>query len=155
MARVFNRGELKAAVLAVIATLGEGHGYAIMQELQQRVGSQWRASPGAIYPALVALESEHSVKSEERNGLRIYRLTADGEAALAAGELAPPWRDIARRAAHNLTPQPTLGQLLERFQVGLPQRAVLAPRQARDIDALLTRARQEISAMLEQGDDDG
>ena len=63
MARVFNRGELKAALLSVIAALGEGHGYAIMQELQRRVGSQWRPSPGAIYPALVALEETGAVRS--------------------------------------------------------------------------------------------
>ena len=78
MTRVFNRGELKLALLSVIASLGEGHGYAIMQELQRRVGSQWRPSPGAIYPALVALEEAGLISSDEREGLRVYRLTAGG-----------------------------------------------------------------------------
>ena len=50
----------------MIASLGEGHGYAIMQELQRRVGSQWRPSPGAIYPALVALEEAGLITSDER-----------------------------------------------------------------------------------------
>ncbi len=89
MARVFNRGELKVALLSVIASLGEGHGYAIMQELQQRVGSHWRPSPGAIYPALVALEEAGAVTSEEREGPR------PSARPLRAGP-APSRRPLAR-----------------------------------------------------------
>ena len=84
MARVFNRGELKLALLSVIASLGEGHGYAIMQELQRRVGSQWRPSPGAIYPALVTLEESGLIAFDEREGLRVYRLTAAGRPSSTA-----------------------------------------------------------------------
>jgi DNA-binding PadR family transcriptional regulator len=154
MARVFNRGELKVALLSVIGSLGEGHGYAIMQELQQRVGSHWRPSPGAIYPALVALEEAGAVTSEEREGLRVYRLTEEGAAALGAGETAPAWRDISRRAGARL-PHITLGRLLDRFELGLPRRAGLSPEQAECIDAALTRTRNEIASILEQGADHG
>jgi DNA-binding PadR family transcriptional regulator len=154
MARVFNRGELKLALLSVIASLGEGHGYAIMQELQQRVGSHWRPSPGAIYPALVALEEGGAVESEERDGLRVYRLTAEGEARLGAGESAPAWRDISRRAGTRL-PRVTLGRLLDRFELGLPRRAGLTPEQAESIDAALTRTRNDITSILEQGAEHG
>jgi len=44
----FKRGELKQAIVAVLAALGEAHGYAIMGELKERVGGRWRPSPGAI-----------------------------------------------------------------------------------------------------------
>jgi DNA-binding PadR family transcriptional regulator len=148
MARVFNRGELKFALLSVIASLGEGHGYAIMQELQHRVGSQWRPSPGAIYPALVALEESGAVASEEREGLRVYRLTAEGQAMLGGGEADLAWRDISRRAGARL-PRVTLGRLLDRFELGLPRRAGLTPEQAESIDATLTRTRNDITAILE------
>jgi DNA-binding transcriptional ArsR family regulator len=154
MARVFNRGELKIALLSVIDTLGEGHGYAIMQELQRRVGSQWRPSPGAIYPALVALEEAGAVASEERDGLRVYRLTPDGEAMLGGGDEAPVWHDISRRA-HARRPRVTLGLLLDRFEVGLPRRADLTQAQAESIDAALTRTRGDITAILEQGEEHG
>jgi DNA-binding PadR family transcriptional regulator len=154
MTRVFNRGELKLALLSVIASLGEGHGYAIMQELQQRVGSHWRPSPGAIYPALVALEEGGAIESEERDGLRVYRLTAEGEAMLGAGESAPAWRDISRRAGARL-PRITLGRLLDRFELGLPRRASLTPEQAECIDAALTRTRNDITSILEQGAEHG
>jgi DNA-binding PadR family transcriptional regulator len=154
MARVFNRGELKTALLSVIASLGEGHGYAIMQELQRRVGSQWRPSPGAIYPALVALEGSGAVASEERDGLRVYRLTDKGRAELSAGDSGLAWRDISRRADAR-RPRITLGRLLDRFEVGLPRRAGLSPEQAESIDAALTRTRSDIAAILEQGAEHG
>ena len=55
MSRVFRRGELKQAIIVVLADLGDAHGYAIMSELESRVGGGWKPSPGAIYPALLAL----------------------------------------------------------------------------------------------------
>ena len=154
MTRVFNRGELKTALLSVIASLGEGHGYAIMQELQRRVGSQWRPSPGAIYPALVALEEAGAVTSVERDGLRVYRLTGEGAEAVAARDIGPAWRDISRRADAR-RPRITLGRLLDRFALGLPRRAGLSPEQAENIDAALTRTRNDITAILEQGAEHG
>lgn len=154
MTRVFNRGELKLALLCVIASLDEGHGYAIMQELQRRVGSQWRPSPGAIYPALVALEESALISSEEREGLRLYRLTAAGSVELAGHDLDSSWRDFARRARTRL-PRVTLGKLLDRFELGLPRRADLSPEQAESIDAALTRTRSEIAAILEAGGEHG
>ena len=154
MTRVFNRGELKLALLSVIASLGEGHGYAIMQELQRRVGSQWRPSPGAIYPALVALEAAALISSEERDGLRLYRLTPEGTGELAERGLEPSWRDISRRA-HARRPRVTLGQLLDRFELGLPRRVDLRPDQAESIDAALTRTRSDIAAILEEGAEHG
>lgn len=154
MARVFNRGELKTALLSVIASLGEGHGYAIMQELQRRVGSQWRPSPGAIYPALVALEESGAITSDERSGLRVYRLTDEGQAELEAQDAGPEWRDISRRAdAHSA--RTTLGGLLDRFELGLPRRASLTPQQADSIDAALTRTRSHIVATLDEGAEHG
>jgi DNA-binding PadR family transcriptional regulator len=150
MARVFNRGELKAALLSVIASLGEGHGYAIMQELQRRVGKQWHPSPGAIYPALVTLEEAGAIASTERDGLRVYRLTADGARVLAAHDAEPRWGDISRRADEHRPPI-TLGLLLDRFALGLPRRAGVTSEQAESIDAALTRTRGDITAILERG----
>ena len=94
MTRVFDRGELKRVLLAVVESLGEGHGYAIMQELQRRVGGNWRASPGAIYPALVALEGEGLISGSNRDGLRVYRATAQGEAALEESAASPSWEGL-------------------------------------------------------------
>lgn len=154
MTRVFNRGELKTALLSVIASLGEGHGYAIMQELQRRVGTQWRPSPGAIYPALVALEESGAVSSVERDGLRVYRLTDQGLRVVDAHDTEPSWSDISRRAGAQRQ-RLTLGTLLDRFELGLPRRAGLSSRQAERIDAVLTRTRVDITTIIEQGAEHG
>ena len=154
MTRVFNRGELKLALLSVIASLGEGHGYAIMQELQRRVGSQWRPSPGAIYPALVALEESGLITFDEREGLRVYQLTTAGTAELHGHDPEPSWRDISRRA-NARRPRMTLGSLLDRFELGLPRRVDLSPKQAESIDAALTRTRSDIAAILQEGAEHG
>ena len=153
MARIFNRGELKIALLSVLDSIEEGHGYAIMQELQRRVGKQWQPSPGAIYPALVALEESGTVESTEREGLRVYRLSEQGARLLAAHD-DPRWHDISRRADAR-RPRLTLGTLLDRFQLGLPRRASLSREQADTIDAVLTRTRRDIVAAIEQGADHG
>lgn len=156
MARIFNRGELKLVLLSVVDSLGEGHGYAIMQELQRRVGREWRPSPGSIYPALVTLEEAGMIAAVERDGLRVYRLTAAGKRELEAGDAAPHWRDFSRRVDAR-RPRVTLGSLLDRFEVGLPRRTTLTRVQSETIDALLTGARGEIVAILDQeeGDDRG
>ena len=72
MARVFKRGELKQAIVAVLAALGEAHGYAIMAELKERVGGRWRPSHGAIYPALLSLEELGMVSSVDEEGMKVY-----------------------------------------------------------------------------------
>ncbi len=96
MTRIFNRGELKQVLLTIVASLGEGHGYAIMQELQQRVGHDWRPSPGAIYPALLALEESGLIESAEKDGLRAYRPTEQGRQALGGEAAAPAWQTLAQ-----------------------------------------------------------
>ena len=131
MARVFNRGELKLALLSVIASLGEGHGYAIMQELQRRVGSQWRPSPGAIYPALVALEEAGLIARRSARACASTGSRAAGAAELAGRDLEPSWRDISRRADAR-RPRVTLGRLLDRFELGLPRRVGPQPRAGRE-----------------------
>ena len=155
MTRIFNRGELKQVLLAIVASLGEGHGYAIMQELQQRVGHDWRPSPGAIYPALLALEESGLIESAEKDGLRTYRPTEQGKKALGDEVAAPAWQTLANRAGAT-KPRLTLGRLLERFEEQLPaRRQPVSDEQAAAIDLTLDEAAEQIKAILEEGEQDG
>ncbi len=61
---------------------GPANGYTIMQRLEEHVGAGWRASPGAIYPALLALADTAQVTARDDNGSRVYALTAAGRQAL-------------------------------------------------------------------------
>ena len=73
------RGEIRTAVLAVLAE-APGHGYEVMQRLEEKSGGVWRPSPGSVYPTLQLLEDEGLVRSTERDGKRVYELTDEGRA---------------------------------------------------------------------------
>ncbi len=153
--RIFGRGELPRVLLAVIGSIGEGHGYTIMQELKQRVGGGWKPSPGAIYPALLSLEEAGLITADERDGNRVYRLTDQGRAAVAHESTAAAWESIAARAQATLPPA-TLAGLLRDFQGRLPEgRVPLTPDQAASVREALLRAAQQITHVLNQGGSDG
>jgi DNA-binding PadR family transcriptional regulator len=155
MARVFKRGELKQAIITVISSLGDAHGYAIMAELRERIGGGWKPSPGAIYPALLSLEEMGMIASVDQEGTRIYSLTAEGRRALEVGAVADEWVSLAERA-RDATPSVTAGSLLDEFASAFPmRRKVVAPKQARAIEQVLSRAAKEIESTLETGDGDG
>ncbi len=84
MSRLFGRGELKVALLHVAAELGPTNGYSIMQALADRIGGSWHPSPGAIYPALLALEDAGLLLGHDEDGGRRYELTRAGRTAAAA-----------------------------------------------------------------------
>ena len=155
MPRIFSRGELKRALLAVVDALDEAHGYAIMRELQRRVGGGWRPSPGAIYPALVALEDEGLLEGAESGGLRMYRVTAAGAAALEVQSSLVAWGALEERS-QSAKPRLTLGGVLDRFAGDAAQRKrELTDAQAQAISTVLVDAATKIIGVLEQGDDHG
>jgi DNA-binding PadR family transcriptional regulator len=69
------------------------HGYQVIQELSERSGGMWRPSPGSVYPTLQLLEDESLVRSEEREGKRVFQLTDAGraEAAKRSPDAPAPW----------------------------------------------------------------
>jgi DNA-binding PadR family transcriptional regulator len=77
------RGEIRTVLLAAL-TEGPGHGYDVMQRLEEKTGGAWRPSPGSVYPTLQLLEDEGLVRSTERDGKRVYELTEAGRADAAA-----------------------------------------------------------------------
>ena len=87
------RGEIRTALLSALAE-EPGHGYEIMQRLEEKSGGAWRPSPGSVYPTLQMLEDEGLVRSEEREGKRVFEITDAGrvEATRRAEEAGgSPW----------------------------------------------------------------
>ena len=156
MGRIFGRGELPRILLAVIGGIVEGNGYTIMQALQQRVGAGWKASPGAIYPALVSLEDAGLVSALDRDGARVYRLTESGRTALAQYEgSGAAWESLAARAKES-TPPATLAGLLRDFQAELPEgRVPLTDTQAARVRETLAHAATDITDILNEGGSNG
>ena len=144
MGRIFGRGELKQAVLVVLASLGTAHGYAIMGELKDRVGGGWKPSPGAIYPALLALVERGLVETTEEDGTRMYSLTASGRQEARSLSVAERWADLSARASSG-EQRVTVGSLLDSFAAESDVRRRLTNTDQREvIESILERAGAEI-----------
>ena len=155
MSRIFRRGELKEAIVVVLSSLGEAHGYAIMAELKERVGGGWKPSPGAIYPALLALVESGHVRAADRDGTRVYSLTDAGERAAEAQRSSSRWASLSERAATS-EERTSVGAILDRFAAGSDLRRRLAgPDQRERIDGILASANEEIERTLQEGEGDG
>jgi len=79
--RFFGPGEIRLALLSMLES-GPKHGYELMKELETKSGGIYKASAGAIYPALQQLEDEGLVTSDQPSGKRTYLLTDAGKAEL-------------------------------------------------------------------------
>lgn len=147
MTRLFRRGELRDAVLSALADIEPANGYAIMQALGEAVGSSWRPSPGAVYPAILGLEDAGLISgAEDSTGTVVYELTAAGRGVHA--ELRDTLAVVAERARH-LEPTHTLGSLLDTFTAGFDGRSQrLDPATARSIDQVLTRTTSQLERIL-------
>jgi DNA-binding PadR family transcriptional regulator len=155
MSRIFRRGELKETVLLVLDSLGEAHGYAIMAELKERVGGGWQPSPGAIYPALLALVGTGHVRAKDHDGTRVYSLTKEGRRVAATQRSSSKWASLTARAEDGEN-RVSVGSLLDAFAEGSALRRRLAGTEQRDrIESILARASAEIEGTLQEGENDG
>lgn len=146
--RFFRHGELPLVLLALLAERPR-HGYDLMAELARRFGPRYRASPGSVYPALEALESEGLIEQDRARGgsKMVYRNTSAGEEALEVrGELLA---ELELRTGVRLAGDESLGPLIERFKarllplatgVDLVAAAAVLERAAAEIEGLTRNA---------------
>ncbi len=83
------RGTLAIMVLKTLDVMGPQHGYGIARRIEQISGNLLAVNHGTLYPVLLRLEQEGSIKSEwgiSENGrkARFYRLTRTGRKDLAS-----------------------------------------------------------------------
>ncbi len=88
------RGDVRAAILDLLAEGQSWNGYQIIQEIGERTQGVWRPSAGSVYPALQQLEDEGLITAaagEDRR--RNYTLTDEGRAYVQAhaDELKASW----------------------------------------------------------------
>jgi len=91
---------LAAGVALALAGEPEFHGYGVARELKEREEARRLTAHGTLYRALGRLEEAGLLSSrleaaeiaaaEQRPRRRLYRVTAEGEAALAAARAALP-----------------------------------------------------------------
>ncbi|MGZ4214126.1 MAG: PadR family transcriptional regulator [Actinomycetota bacterium] len=97
------RGDVRTGILSVLAEQPM-HGYDVIRELESRSGGRWRPSPGSVYPTLQMLEDEGLVRSEGKDGRRVFEITDAGREIVTARQEqgGPPWEDGADDPIHEL-----------------------------------------------------
>ncbi len=107
------RGDIRTALLVVLED-GPGHGYDLIQRLEEKSEGAWRPSPGSVYPTLQMLEDEGLVRSTEREGKRTFELTEAGtaEATERVAEAGgTPWELAGRGGRMHGELRASMGQL--------------------------------------------
>jgi DNA-binding PadR family transcriptional regulator len=87
------KGDVRAAILDLLAEGGQWNGYQLIQEIAGRTSGVWRPSAGSVYPALQQLEDEGLIAPEGEGRRRMYSLTDAGRAYAQehADELSASW----------------------------------------------------------------
>jgi DNA-binding PadR family transcriptional regulator len=67
--RMFGQGELRLALLALIAE-NPSHGYELIKAIEEMTGGDYAPSPGAVYPTLQLLEDEGAIEEAEAEGAK-------------------------------------------------------------------------------------
>ena len=76
-------GTLALMVLRTLATMGPQHGYGLAKRIKQISGDRLSVNYGTLYPALLKLEQDGSIRSEwgvsdTNRKAKFYKLTAAG-----------------------------------------------------------------------------
>jgi DNA-binding PadR family transcriptional regulator len=88
------RGDVRAAILDLLAEGQPWNGYQIIQEIGARTDGLWRPSAGSVYPALQQLEDEGLITTDAgEDRRRMYTLTEAGQTYVEAhaDELRASW----------------------------------------------------------------
>lgn len=80
--RMFGQGELRLALLALIAEQ-PSHGYELIKQIEEMTGGAYAPSPGAVYPTLQMLADEGQIEEAEAEGAKKpFAATASGRTEL-------------------------------------------------------------------------
>lgn len=81
------QGTLALMVLRTLETMGSQHGYGLARRIEQTSGDRLQLNYGTIYPALLKLEQEGSIRSkwgvsENNRKAKFYSITKRGQKQL-------------------------------------------------------------------------
>jgi DNA-binding PadR family transcriptional regulator len=142
------KGDVRAAILDLLAEGGQWNGYQLIQEIAGRTSGVWRPSAGSVYPALQQLEDEGLIAPEGEGRRRMYALTDEGRtyAEEHADELNSAWD-----AAAGMTDDEAmeLGDLIRQVMVAvLEVRRAGSPEQLAQARAVLAQTRRSMYRIL-------
>ena len=150
------RGDVRAAILDLLAEGQAWNGYQIIQEIGERTQGVWRPSAGSVYPALQQLEDEGLITAaaagEDRR--RNYTLTDEGRAYVQAhaDELKASW-DAVRGSVDDAAVQ--LHNLARNVAMATVQVAQAGtPAQVQQASKVLAETRKALYRILAADDED-
>lgn len=137
--RMLAQGDLRLVALALIAEAPR-HGYEIIKLLEEKTADWYSPSPGIIYPTLTYLEEAGYVTGSTEGAKKLYTITEEGRAYLAAN------RDVVDAILDRLT---ALGERVSRWR-----RTVRGEREAGRslpplVQAAIDHLRETVSKRLE------
>ena len=148
--RMFDHGDLKLVVLALIAEQPR-HGYEIIKEIEHRVGGAYAPSPGVIYPLLTMLEEMGLAQLSASEGAKkLYAITEQGQAELTSNKAnvdALFARIASARETFSSGRSPQIVRAMENLKVALRlrmERGPLTDAQLQDVAAAIDAAAQAI-----------
>lgn len=149
-----DRGAVRYLVLDSIEGQAR-HGYEIMQAIEERSGGTYRPSPGVVYPTLQLLEELGHARVEEREGRKIYAITAEGRRDLEAHREevdefyersgAARWEEYAEELGDLLKHATRLFKVFRRSA----RRGRLTPSTMKKVRVVLDEALAKIEALLD------
>jgi DNA-binding PadR family transcriptional regulator len=142
------RGDVRAAILDLLAEGNPWNGYQIIQEIAQRTDGVWRPSAGSVYPALQQLEDEGLISPEGEGRRRMYTLTDEGRTYVEAhaDELRRSW-DAAAGMADEAAFE--LGDMIRQVMLAVMEvRRAGTSSQLAEARRVLTEARRSMYRIL-------
>jgi transcriptional regulator len=100
-------GTLALMVLRTLATMGPQHGYGMARRIEQISGDRLSVNYGTLYPALLKLEQDGSIRSEwgisdTNRRAKFYKLTPAGRKHLE--RQTRDWQETTAILARFLSP---------------------------------------------------
>ncbi len=149
------RGDVRAAILDLLAEGQAWNGYQIIQEIGGRTQGVWKPSAGSVYPALQQLEDEGLIRAEAgEDRRRNYTLTDEGRTYVEAhaDELKASWDSVtgsvddAAVQMHNLARQVAMATV-QVAQAG-------SPAQVKQASKILADTRKALYRILAADDEE-
>jgi DNA-binding PadR family transcriptional regulator len=146
------RGDIRAAILDLMAEGQQWNGYQLIQEIAERTEGVWRPSAGSIYPALQQLEDEGLISPAGDGRGRLYSLTEEGRAYAEehADELRGSWDTVQGMADDDVL---ELRDLIRQVTLAVMEVARAGTdNQLRQARQALTETRRSLYRLLADGD---
>jgi DNA-binding PadR family transcriptional regulator len=147
--RPLGQGDLRWLVLDLIAAQPR-HGYEIIKAIEEAFDGHYTPSPGVIYPTLTLLEETGLISGETHGSKKLYSLTEEGRAEVAAHSAdiqAVRDRLANARARFGAAPPPELFRAMDNLRAALQVRLAkgeLSAEAVQTITAAIDRAAAEI-----------